>query len=146
MFKSLAIVLFLLSNLAAGLSAQTIATANGRAFTSSDLSPEAQAQYANQKKALENTRTQLLGQMIAEDLLDTEAKAVGSTREKLLAAQRAKVTEPTATQVQAVYDQNQSALGGRPLSDVRNDIVSFLRRDPEQKAIGDLHRVAADQI
>lgn len=75
--------------------------------------------------------------MIAEELLDTEAKAGGSTPETLLAAKRAKVTEPTAAQIQTVYDQNQSALGGRPLSDVRNDIVSFLRRDAEQKAIAD---------
>jgi len=137
MFRSLAIVLLLLSTYAAGQSADTLATAKGRTFTSADLSPEVQGQFANQKKALEDTRTQLLGQMIAEELLDTEAKAVGSTREKLIAAQRAKVSEPTAAQIQAVYQQNQAALGNRPLADVRNDIVSFLRRDPEQKAIGD---------
>ncbi|MDI1242421.1 MAG: thioredoxin domain-containing protein [bacterium] len=137
MVRSLAIILFLLSSSAIGQTAATIATATGRTFTSADLSPEARSEFTEQKKALENTRTQLLGQMIAEELLDREAKAAGSTREKLLAAQRARVTGPTAAQIQAVYDQNQSALGGRPLSDVRNEIVSFLRRDPEQKAIED---------
>ena len=136
MFRSLAIVFFLLAAYAAGQTVETIATAEGLTFSAADLSPEVRNELANQKKARENTRTQLLGQMIAEELLDTEAKAAGSTREKLLAAQRAKVAEPTASQIQAVYDQNQSALGGRPLADVRNDIVSFLRRDPEQKAIG----------
>ncbi len=102
MFRSLAIVFLLLSTYAAGQSAETIATAKGRTFTSADLSPEVQGQFANQKKALENIRTQLLGQMIAEELLDIEAKAAGSTREKLLAAQRSKVAEPTAAQIQAV--------------------------------------------
>ena len=123
--------------MAVGQSVETIATATGRTFTPADLSPEARSEFTNQKKALENTRTQLLGQMIAEELLDIEAKSAGSTREKLLLAQRSKVSQPTAAQVQAVYDQNQSALGGRPLAEVRNDIVSFLRRDPEQKAIGE---------
>ena len=137
MFRSLAIALLLLSTYAAGQSTETIATAKGRTFTSADLSPEVQGQFTNQKKALEDTRTQLLGQMIAEDLLDAEAKTVGSTREKLLTAQRAKVSEPTAAQIQTIYDANQTALGNRPLADVRNEIVSFLRRDPEQKAVGD---------
>jgi protein-disulfide isomerase len=137
MFRSLAILFLLLSTHAAGQSAATIATAKGRTFTSADLSHEVQGQFANQKKALEDTRTQLLGQMIAEELLDTEAKAVGSSSDKLLAAQRAKVSEPTAAQIKAVYDANQAALGNRTLADVRNDIISFLRRDPEQKAVGD---------
>jgi len=137
MVRSLAIIFFLLSSTLVGQTAETIATATGRTFTSADLSSEARSEFTNQKKALENTRTQLLGQMIAQELLDIEAKGAGSTREKLLAAQRSKVSQPTAAQIQAVYEQNQSALGGRPLAEVRNDIVSFLRRDPEQKAIGE---------
>jgi protein-disulfide isomerase len=75
--------------------------------------------------------------MIAEDLLDIEAKAAGSTRVKLIAAERAKVADPTATQIQAVYDANKATIGNRTLADVKNEIVSFLRRDLEQKAVGD---------
>ncbi|MEQ1763010.1 MAG: thioredoxin domain-containing protein [Pyrinomonadaceae bacterium] len=138
MFRSLASIFFLLSSFAAAQTADAIlATATGKTFTAADLSPEVRGQFTNQKKALEDTRNQLLGQMIAHELLDTEAKAGGSTREKLLAAQRAKVVEPTAAQIQAVYDANQAAIGSRPLADVRPEIVSFLRRDPEQKAVGD---------
>ncbi|MEO5857509.1 MAG: thioredoxin domain-containing protein [Pyrinomonadaceae bacterium] len=137
MFRSLAIALLVLSTYAAGQSADTLATATGRTFTSADLSPEVQGQFLNQKKALEDARTQFLGQMIAEELLDTEAKSVGSTRQKLIAAQRAKISEPTAAQIKAIYDANQGALGTRTLADVRNDIVSFLQRESEQKAIGD---------
>jgi protein-disulfide isomerase len=137
MFRSLAIIVLLLSTYAAGQSPEPIATAKGRTFTSADLSPDVRAQFDDQNKALADTRTQLLGQMIAEELLDIEAKTVGSTREKLLAAQRSKAPEPTAAQIQAVYNANQSALGNRSLADVRNEIVAFLRRETEQKAVGD---------
>jgi len=138
MFRSLATIVFLLSSLAASQSGDAVlATATGKTFKAADLSPEAQAQFANQKKALEETRTHLLGQMIAHELLAAEAKAAVSTPEKLLKAQRAKAPDPTAAQIQTVYDANQAALGNRPLAEVRNEIVSFLRRDPEQKAVGD---------
>ena len=138
MFRSLAIVVLLLSSFAAAQTAtDVLATVTGKSFKSSDFSPEVQVQFAGQKKALEETRTHLLGQMIAQELLAVEAKATGSTQEKLLTAQRAKVVDPTAAQIQAVYDQNQAAIGNRTLADVKNEIVTFLRRDLEQKAIGD---------
>src|SRR5690606_40934499 len=60
-----------------------------------------------------------------------------SDPDKLLADQRAKAAEPTAAQIQAVYDANRAALGGRTLEDVRGEIVAYLRRDTEQKAVGD---------
>ena len=138
MLKSLGIILLLFTSLAFAQSNEgVLATATGKTFTSADLSSEARAQLSNQKKSLEEMRAQLFGQMIAEDLLEIEAKAVGSTAAKLIEAQRAKVAQPTAVQIQAVYDQNQSELGGRPLAEVRDDIVFFLRRDPEQKAVSD---------
>ncbi len=138
MFRSLTIVALFFASLVSAQSGDAVlATATGKTFTAADLSPEMRGQHTNQKKALEVIRSQLLGQMITEDLLDLEAKAAGSTREKLIAAKLSSVPEPTAAQIQAVYDQNKSALGGRPLGEVRNDIISFLRRDPEQKAIGD---------
>lgn len=138
MFRSLAIIVLLLSSLAAAQSQDAVlATATGKTFTSADLSPEVKGQFENRKLAMSDTRSQMLGQMIAEDLLDIEAKATSSTRDKLIVQQREKVAEPTAAQIQAVYDQNQATIGGRSLADVRADIISFLRRDPEQKAVGD---------
>lgn len=138
MLKSLAITILLLSiNVAAQSSDGILATATGKTFTSADLSPEVLGQFTNQKKALADTRIQLFSQMIVDELLDIEAKAAGSNRSKLIAAQQAKAADPTAAQIQAVYDQNKAALGNRTLADVRGDIVSFLRREPEQKAIGD---------
>ena len=114
MFRSLAIIVFILSTLAAAQTADGIlATATGKSFKAADLSPEVQGQFANQKKAIEDTRTQLFGQMIAEDLLDIEAKAAGMTGEKLIAAERAKIADPTTAQIQAVYDANKATIGNR---------------------------------
>lgn len=112
-----------------------LASVKGKLYTSAALSPEGQKALAGQKAEIEATRTQLLSQMIAEELLQLEAKAANSTPEKLIAAQRAKAAEPTAVQIQAVYDANRAALGNKTVAEVRKDIVAFLRRDPEQKAV-----------
>jgi len=73
--------------------------------------------------------------MIAEGLLDLESNAAGAAPDKLIAAVRAKVPEPAAELVQAVYDANRAELGNRPLNEVRKDIVAYLKREPEQKAL-----------
>lgn len=114
-----------------------LATAKGRTFTATDLSSEGQTAYANQQKAIEANRATLLGSMIADELLELEAKAANTTADKLIAAQTAKIADPTAAQIQAVYDANRAALGNRPLAEVRKDIVAYLRREPEQKAASD---------
>jgi protein-disulfide isomerase len=137
MFRSLALLFLLTFPIAAQSTDGVLATAKGRSFTSADLSPEAKGILDNQKTSLEHTRSQLLGQMIAEALLELEANAAGSTPDKLIAGQRAKVAEPSPAQIQAIYDANRPALGNRPLGEVRGEIVSYLRRDPEQKALGD---------
>ena len=113
----------------------SLATAKGRTFTQGVLSPNGRSALANQKAQYEAARTELLSEMIAEGILDLEAKATNSTPEKLIAGVRANVPDPAATQIQAVYDANRAALGNRPLADVRNDIVAYLKREPEQKAL-----------
>ena len=114
-----------------------LATSNGRTFTQSVLSPDGQSAFANRKANYEAARTELLSQMIAEGLLDIEGKAAGSTRDKLISTVRAKVPEPAANLVQAVYESNRAALGNRPLDEVRKEIVDYLKREPEQKAVGE---------
>lgn len=137
MFKPLALLFLLFPAFAFAQGSSTLATAKGRVFTADDLSAEGKNAFTGQAKVLAETRTHLLGQMIANGLLELEAKAVGSDADKLLADQRAKAAEPTAAQIQAVYDANRAALGGRTLEDVRGEIVAYLRRDTEQKAVGD---------
>jgi protein-disulfide isomerase len=138
LLRCLFLTLFLIP---AAVSAQTpegvIATAKGKSFAVAVLSLEGQQALANGKAAIESARTNLLSQMIAEEILGLEAKAVGSTPEKLIAAARAKVPEPPAAQVQAIYDASRDALGNRPLDEVRKEIVAYLKRETEQKALSD---------
>jgi protein-disulfide isomerase len=135
--RFLALLLLLIPSIISAQNAETVlASSKGKTFTHAVLSPQGQQAYSNQKAQYESARTELLSQMIADGLLALESKATGATAAKLLAAVEAKVAEPSAAQIQAVYDANRAALGNRSLEEVRKDIVAFLKREPEQKALG----------
>jgi len=112
-----------------------LATANGQTFTIKDLSPEAQKIRADLPSAISETRAQLLMQMVTEILADAEAKARNTTVEKLLDEVKSKIAAPPEDQVKAVYEANRAAFGTQTLDEVRPQIVAFLRREPEQKAL-----------
>jgi len=114
---------------------EVLALANGQTFTVKNLSPEAQKLYADLPAAVATARKQLLAQMISDALFEMEAKVKNQTVEKMLGDVKAKVAAPTDAQIQAVYDANKSAIGDRILAEVRPQIVAFLRREPEQKAL-----------
>ena len=115
---------------------EVLATANGKNFTAQNLSPEAQKLWQNLPKSLAGARTELFAQQISDLLLEAEAAARKTNVEKLVEAElKAKVADPPAAQIQAVYDANRDKLGSKTLSEVRAQIVAFLRREPEQKAL-----------
>ena len=110
-----------------------LATATGHTFKVADLSPEAQDARAKLPTLISNVRKQLLSQLLGNILLETEAKSRNIAPLALIKLQTAKVKDPTAAEIQTVYDVNQAAIAGKPLADVRKEIVEFLRRDPEEK-------------
>lgn len=112
-----------------------LATSTGMTYHASSLSPNGQKLYLEQRKVLSETRTDLLSQMIVEALLDLESKATGQAPEKLLGAERRKVTQPTAAEIDAVYKANLNTIGNRSIAEVRPQIVEFLKRGSEQKII-----------
>jgi protein-disulfide isomerase len=112
-----------------------LATSTTSTFTASSLSPQGQKIYLEQRKLIGETRAQLLSEMIANAVLELEAKPTSSTKEKLLAAQRTKVAAPTTAEIQKIYNANTAALGGRPLAEVRGQIVEYLKHDSEQTAV-----------
>jgi protein-disulfide isomerase len=114
-----------------------LATSKNAAFTASSLSPQGQKLYLEQRKILAENRAELLASMIATDLLDLESKALNSTPDKLLAARRAKVVEPTAAEIQKLYDANVSALGGKTVAEVRPQLVEYLKGVAGDKAVAD---------
>ena len=115
----------------------SLATSKNTMFTAASLSPEGQRFYLEQRKILSDTRSDLLSTMIANAVLELEAKPLNSTTEKLLAAQRAKVANPSAPEIKKLYDANAAEIGGRPLEEVRPQLVEYLRSAAEDKALGD---------
>jgi len=120
---------------AAQVPQQVLATVNGQNISVADLPSELGSSYTNLSKNVAETRQALLEQQIIETVFETEAKAKNLTTEKLLDQIKAKVPAPAEKDVQAVYEANRTALGDRTFNEVRAQIVSFLRQEPEQKAM-----------
>ncbi|CAN5269984.1 hypothetical protein BH20ACI1_BH20ACI1_20930 [soil metagenome] len=117
---------------------EVLATANNQKFTVKDLSPEAGEVFTNLPKTVGELRKSLLEQQIAETLFETEAAARKLTVEKLIETEVTnKVTAPTEKEIQVVYDANRDSIGNKTVAEVRPQIVAFLRREPEQKALAE---------
>ena len=135
--KFLVVLLTLL--VASGIEAQrlddVLATSTPATFTAASLSPDGQRMYTDRRKHIAERRTELLNQMIAKAVLDLEARALNTSTEKLIAAQRAKVPEPTAQEIQKVYAANSATLGGRRLEEVREQIEEYIHHGAEEKLL-----------
>jgi protein-disulfide isomerase len=114
---------------------EILATSNVANYTVQSLSAEGRKIYENRDKLLADARTRLLSEMIAETLIDFEAKAQGRTVEQLLTAERSKAAAPTQSQLQAFYDENRSSLANKTFDEVRDKIAEYLRAEAEQKAV-----------
>jgi protein-disulfide isomerase len=112
-----------------------LATVNGQPIHFRDLSDDTQKIVADVPARTAKFRSDLLGQMMNERALAAEAKAVGSTPGKLIAAEKAKVPPPSEADIQAVINANQSALANVPPQEARKQVISYLRAEPEQKAL-----------
>lgn len=130
-------IIIFASLISAQTATQILAKANGQNFTTADLPKELRDAYLNLARNVLEARKTLFNQQLAEMLFEFEAKAQNTTVNNLLEKQVfSKVPNPTEKQIQDVYEKNRAALGGRTLEQVRQQIVAFLRREPEQKALG----------
>ncbi|MBK9164735.1 MAG: thioredoxin domain-containing protein [Acidobacteria bacterium] len=121
--------------LAQGQTGEVLVTGKGVRITAADLMPKTKAVFDAVAPSIAAGRSQILSGYLAEQLLETEAKARGISVEALEREATGKVPDPTAEVIQQVYDANRAALGNKPLAEVRELIVDFLRREPEQKAL-----------
>lgn len=137
-FYLLLFIIVLLSSVFGQLSTETLATAAGRNFTAADLSAEGQKLYSKQHFMIAEKRSKLFSKMIVDLLLDAEAKSRGTKAAKLIADEKAKISQPTEVQIKAIYDANRQAIGDKTIEQMRRQIVAFLRREPEEKALNAL--------
>lgn len=114
---------------------EVLATANGRNYTVKNLPPEAAQEWLEQAKTISEARISYLSQFVAETLFEAEAKARNIPSKQITSEAMAKIPAPSATEIQSIYDANQSVFAGKSLDEVKPQIVAFLRRDPEQKML-----------
>ena len=103
--KILSTILFHVLLVSAAFAQRTedvLATSKDITYQASSLSPEGQKFYLEKRRLLSETRTALLNEMVSESILEAESKLQNTTADKLLAAQRSKVNEPTSEEIQAI--------------------------------------------
>ena len=124
-----------LQHTSAQSTAEPLASFTGGTITAQQLSPHAQEEIAKIPTLAAEARKQMLSQKVGALLLAKEAAATKTTVSGLIKTQSAKIKDPTDAQIQAVYDANRNEIGSRSLAEVRNQIVSYIRRDTEHKAV-----------
>jgi protein-disulfide isomerase len=110
-----------------------VATMKDGKITEGELATAAKKQIAQveaeHQEKLFAAKSQALEAMIDKRLIEAKAKAEGLTPEKLIEREvTSKATEPTAEEVQQVYDRTKAS--GRqlpPFEQVKGDIVNFLK-------------------
>lgn len=113
---------------------QVLAIVGGQRITLADLPDYVRQDYEGMPKKIADSRLELLEVQVIDTLAEIESGARKITFEKLFELEvKAKVPDPTDKQVQEVYDANRAALGNRTLAEARQQIVDFLRTEPEQK-------------
>ena len=126
------------SAVAAQQPGDVLATATGHTFKLADMPQEVQSVISGLPQQIKTTRSDTLEQMVNEEVLSAEAKAKGTTIDALVKAELAKVPAPTDAEIKKIYDANRNAFGGQTIEQAEKQIVSYLRRDPEQKRLNDL--------
>ncbi len=134
-FSAIFVVLILALAAAAQGPNDVLATSTGHTIKLTDLSPEIQKAVGEMPAAIATARKDSLEQLTFERVLDLEAAARGTTTANILTTEKAKVADPTESEIKAIYDANQAALEGKTLDQARKQIVTFLRGAPEQKAM-----------
>jgi predicted DsbA family dithiol-disulfide isomerase len=113
---------------------EILATATNKKFTVSVLDPEVRELRDTLPKRLAEARKELFSRQIAETLFELESAARKTTVEELVKTEvKMKVPDPTEAEIQAVYDANRAALGYKTVTEVRPQIIAFLRSEPEKK-------------
>ncbi|MER3633046.1 MAG: hypothetical protein C4325_13595, partial [Blastocatellia bacterium] len=116
---------------------EILATSKFRSFTTADLSPEIRDVYLNRRRDTLRLRESLLSQMLAEKLLDVEAKSTGSSAEKIIEKVRNSAGRPTDRQIAEFFNANEKRLGGVTLEESREQIIEYITAQMEQKKLGE---------
>jgi len=118
------------------------ATLNGRSITETDLSAVNNGQTARtMHNQVYQARKQALDAFITDQLISDEAKKRGISREQLVQQEvDAKIPEPSATEVEQLYNANKGRLGGKSLEESKPTIIAHLKSQKRQTQMQDFVR------
>jgi protein-disulfide isomerase len=125
-----------------------LATVDGRNITEADIAKNIAAQMTQINNQIYATKKRAVDAVIADQLLDQEAKKRGVSREQLLKQEvKDKVTPVTDAEVEKVYNDNKDKVGGRTLAELKAPITQQLQNSREQQRqqefIRELRKTAA---
>ncbi|HWP64587.1 MAG TPA: thioredoxin domain-containing protein [Candidatus Limnocylindria bacterium] len=111
---------------------EVVATVDGTPITRAALEAEVKPQLIE----IDNQRYEVLAEglegMIAEALVEKEAKTRGVSADQLIQQEvTAKLSAPSDADIQKVYDANKAQLGGATLEQVKDRIVQYLQGQQE---------------
>lgn len=116
-----------------------LAVLNNQTITLNDIDPRVRALADSLESDIATARTNMLNEAIASVLFALEARKRGLTVDRLLALEVSRrIADPTAEEVQAIYQANRLQFGLMDLNAARPQIVAYLRQESEQKLISDL--------
>ena len=104
-----------------------VATVGGQEITLAELDEKVKSSNMEVFQKLYEARRQVLGELVAESLLEQEAASRGITRDELVEAEIASKTPPvTDDQVETFYEQNKAQLRGQTLEQIGGQIREFM--------------------
>lgn len=119
-----------------------LATASGHVIKYRDLSADTQKLVAEAPANYIKLRSSLFDQFVSMRLLQAEAAASKTTTAQIIMGRYEKVKDPTEAEIKKVYDDNRDKLNGQTLEQVRQQIVDYLRYEPQQMSL----RAFIDQL
>jgi protein-disulfide isomerase len=112
-----------------------LARSNLRNFTLSDLPAEAQAIYKDLQKRRLLARSELINQMLSEELLKMEANAKATSIDDLVTQTQKSSKVPTESEIRNFFDQNKSKIGDVEFEEVKGEIRNLLMRRNSDEAL-----------
>ena len=110
-----------------------VATIGTRTITRTQLEEHVRSELIELDTQRYDVLREGLDEMIAEELIEQEAKALGITPDALVQKEiTSKAGKPTDDEIKQVYEANKDKLGGAPLDDVRPRIETYLQQSKIQ--------------
>lgn len=113
----------------------SLAKVGTASITLADVDAKASAQLAGLKRQEYEIRRRALDELIDEKLVELEASTQKISKEELLQKEVvSKVVQPSAEEIQMVYQMNRERIGDTPFEEVQPKIVAFMMERKTEEA------------